>query len=77
MSSRILVQLATAKRTNVSGQLMVDHPVKRRRVEEPAEAAQAQTREAGQPTSRPRSGPAWRLNFAMEAQIIARPWPFS
>ena len=59
MSSRILVQLATAKRTNVSGRLMEDHPAKRRRIEEPAEAAQAtvaQTREAGQPTSRPRSG---------------------
>ena len=54
MSSRILVQLATAKRTNVSGRLMEDHPAKRRRIEEPAEAAQAtvaQTREVGQ-TSR-------------------------
>ena len=55
MSSRVLVQLATAKRTNVSGRLMEDHPAKRRRKEEPAEAAQAtvaQTREVGQPTSR-------------------------
>ena len=35
--------------------LMEDHPVKRRRIEEPAEAAQAtvaQTREVGPPTSR-------------------------
>jgi len=35
--------------------LMEDHPAKRRRIEEPAEAAQAtvaQTREAGQPSSR-------------------------
>ena len=35
--------------------LMEDHPAKRRRIEEPAEAAQAtvaQTREVGQPTSR-------------------------
>ena len=50
-----LVQLPTAKRTNVSGRLMEDHPAKRRRIEEPAEAAQAtvaQTREVGQPTSR-------------------------
>ena len=34
---------------------MEDHPAKRRRIEEPAEAAQAtvaQTREAGQPSSR-------------------------
>ena len=121
------MQLATAKRTNVSGRLMEDHPAKRRRIEEPAEAAQAtvaQTREAGQPSSRyngvcwakrerrwlasirhegqlqhlgyfdeeqdaarafdeaalrlrgdqahgrrGRQGPAWRLNFATEAQI--------
>ena len=41
MSSRVLVQLATAKRTNVSGRLMEGHPAKRRRKEEPAEAAQA------------------------------------
>ena len=41
MSSRILVQLATAKRTNVSGRLMEDHPAKRRRIEEPEKAAQA------------------------------------
>ena len=33
--------LPTAKRTNVSGRLMEDHPAKRRRIEEPAEAAQA------------------------------------
>ena len=48
------MQLATAKRTNVSGRLMEDHPAKRRRKEEPAEAAQAtvaQTREVGLPTS--------------------------
>ena len=42
--------------------LMEDHPVKRRRIEEPAEAAQAtvaQTREAGQTTSRYNGVSSW------------------
>ena len=110
---------------------MEDHPAKRRRIEEPAEAAQAlvaKRRAVGLPSSRYNGvswrqwranishegrlqnlgtfaeeqdatrafdeavlwlraakahgrrghhGPAWRLNFAMEAQIAARPWPFS
>ena len=55
MSRQFSHLLRLALPTAVSGRLMEDHPAKRRRIEEPAEAARAtvaQTREVGQPTSR-------------------------